>query len=529
MKSPSTRPTSRFKLRRRFLPGCALAAVIACYLVVPAAFAADDYPGYTIRTIAVYPKEVFDTTKPEEDTWIGRGANNLHINTRPEVIRGELLFKEGEPYNKDLVEESARLLRRRSFLTEVNITVIPDHATREVDIDVETRDQWSFIIGTVAGGTSDNNVTGLDIGDKNFLGSGNSLGYSIRSDNSGLSHNVSFTGANIFYSRYDLFLGYDQVQFERTIQTSLNRPFYSVSTPAAHGFNYTRKEHDEAGLKWTSYRMGMYAGRADEFDDMVLRTSIRLSLGEETVNGGTADAKVQRDNKVLADIEVLDHPRDYAQETYMEKYRQVEDIPLGPRYTFTIGPRLTSIGSTSSDVSMGMSVSKWHKRDERDYFFASVSLSKKDDSFNEKYGDLSMRYYWRRFESQTFVLNTQITYAESETNRFRLGGNRGLRGYKTDEFIGRNQVLVNLEDRIFTRTAMFSGIVEPGFVIFADAGNTWNNQGGDSLTRLWTSVGAGLRLALLKAPGISLIRLDYGVPAEFNRPGVLTIGMEGFF
>jgi hemolysin activation/secretion protein len=118
---------------------------------------------------------------------------------------------------------------------------------------------------------------------------------------------------------------------------------------------------------------------------------------------------------------------------------------------------------------------------------------------------------------------------DSDINRFYLGGTTGVRGYNSNEFVGRNRALINFEDRIFTYKSILAGIFEPGFVLFVDAGEAWNNFSGDTFQELHTSFGFGIRMAILKAPGISLIRMDYGIPLDLNRTPVLTIGMEGFF
>ena len=290
-----------------------------------------------------------------------------------------------------------------------------------------------------------------------------------------------------------------------------------------------RTVHAEPGVAWNTWRLKAYYGEATILDNFILRAYLRLSLGEEVSGAGTAGFSVLRDNKILIAADILNNPYDFAKERYIDKFRRVEDIPLGATYTFSIGPRLSALGSTSSDVSIAGGVTKWLRMFERDYLSYTLSLAKNDDNFNDAYGDLVLRYFLRRYEYQTFVARLQASYSESINNRFKLGGTNGLRGYKVDEFAGRNQVLLNVEDRIFTYKTMLSNIVEPGFVLFTDFGNTWNDHPGDDLTALHGSFGAGLRLALVKAPGVSLIRIDYGIPMDTNRPPVITIGMEGFF
>lgn len=496
---------------------------------VPAKVSAPDRAGYVIRSITIDAQNVFNPQNPEESGAVGRVGNSIHITTREQVVRWELLFKEGDPYNEELISESERNLRKRSYLSEV---IIESHFSDEdkmADIIVHTRDQWSMIVGLTFGGTSENSSAGLDIGDKNLLGMGQSLNYSFRTGTAGYSHNYGYRNSNLLGSRYDLWLE-NRLKSDEVLYTAqLDQPFYSLSTRDALGVGYTRTDHAEPGLAWTTWRSTGYYGQATILEDFILRAYIRLSFGEEVSREGVGSNNVLRDNKILIAGDILNHPYDFAEERYIDKFRRVEDIPLGATYTFSVGPRLMAFGSTSTEVSSSLGVTKWRQFFERDYLFLSVALAKNDDNFNNAYADLTLRYYLRRYEYQTFVARFQSSYSESINNRFKLGGTNGLRGYKVDEFVGRNQVLFNLEDRIFTYKTWLSGIFEPGFVLFADFGNTWNDHEGDELKRVHSSVGAGIRLALVKAPGVSLIRVDYGIPLETGRTPVLTIGMEGFF
>lgn len=485
--------------------------------------------GYTIRNITIDAQNVFNPENPEESGIVGTAGNNIHITTLDQVVRWELLFKEGDPYDQGVIEESERNLRKRSYLAEVLIESYFNDEDKTVDVIVHTRDQWSMIVGLTFGGTSENSSAGLDLGDKNLLGMGQSLNYSFRTGNSGFTHNYGYRNSNLFGSRYDLWLENRLKPDEYLYNAQLDQPFYSLSTPAAHGVGYSQTVHNEPGLAWTMWRSKAYYGEAIILEDAILRAYLRLSFGEEVSHEGLVANQVLRDNKILIAADILNHPYDFAEERYIDKFRRIEDIPLGATYSFSVGPRLMAIGSTSTDASASVGVTKWRQFFEHDYLHLSMMLAKNDDNFNEAYADLVLRYFLRRHEYQTFVARFQASYSESVNNRFRLGGTNGLRGYNVDEFVGRNQILLNVEDRIFTYQTMLSGIVEPGFVLFADFGNTWNDQAGDDLTRVHGSCGAGLRLALVKAPGISLIRVDYGIPLEARHPPVITIGMEGFF
>ena len=497
--------------------------------VAPAAFA-EDIEGYTIGRITIIRNNIFDLSKPEESGAIGRWGNRLHIVTREKVIRQELLFKEGDPFNSKFIEESERNLRKFSFLTGVTITPVPDHKTRTVDLLVSTHDQWSLIIGGTFGGTSENAQTGIDVGEKNIFGEGISLSYTLRHDNSGDTHSYGFRDTSFLDTRYTLDVAHKVLPDEKNYSFLLEKPFYSIDTKKAHGASHQQTNHDSDTLVYDEQRTNIYYGVSYPFKQKhILRARAIVSLGEQSVRQADNSLLIDRDNKVGVSVDFLFNPRKYDKATYIEKFRQVEDIAMGRKITLTLAPRLKTLGSTTSDVFAEVKVAKNYRIGERDYLFTLVDVRRNDDSFNKQYADFDVRYYMRWFRYQTILYHIQVSHSVSETNRFQLGGTNGIRGYKVDEFSGKNQLVVNVEDRIFTYMSMFSGLIEPGFVVFADFGNTWNDEQGDKLTELHGGVGFGLRLALLKAPGISLIRIDYGYSLELHRAPVVTFGMEGFF
>ncbi|MBI3794756.1 MAG: hypothetical protein HY280_08520 [Nitrospinae bacterium] len=65
--------------------------------------------------------------------------------------------------------------------------------------------------------------------------------------------------------------------------------------------------------------------------------------------------------------------------------------------------------------------------------------------------------------------------------------------------------------------------------MFVDGGDAWNNNAGDTYHGLHPSFGAGLRIALVKAPGISVVQIDYGVPFDTSQPPVISLLMSGTF
>ena len=92
-----------------------------------------------IRSIRLQRVNIFADT--EATFFLPRLANRFHVRTRAEVIRHELLFREGEVYDSARIAESARNLRALRVFRSVHI----DSATVDsgLTVRVRTQDAWS--------------------------------------------------------------------------------------------------------------------------------------------------------------------------------------------------------------------------------------------------------------------------------------------------------------------------------------------------------------------------------------------------
>ena len=64
--------------------------------------------GDHIGTITFRISDIFDTSKPGENKALYRLANRLHIDTKEDALRSQLLFAEGDLYSQRVVDETAR-------------------------------------------------------------------------------------------------------------------------------------------------------------------------------------------------------------------------------------------------------------------------------------------------------------------------------------------------------------------------------------------------------------------------------------
>ena len=93
--------------------------------------------GVRIGSIDIDVEDIFDLTQPGESAIPYRLANELHVRTRSDAIRSQLLFGESDPYSRQRVAETERLLRGRRYLYDSWIEPTCYHPdTHAVDLQV---------------------------------------------------------------------------------------------------------------------------------------------------------------------------------------------------------------------------------------------------------------------------------------------------------------------------------------------------------------------------------------------------------
>jgi len=135
------------------------------------------FKGRKIRHIKLYKLDVFgpslNDTLWTTDSWLVIAGNKFHINSSDASIKQNLLFREGDLLNPDLLADNERILRNLPNINDARIDVFPDFSKPDyVDIHVITKDVWSLKIDAHLNSTQHYNVT---LEDANFWGSGNKL------------------------------------------------------------------------------------------------------------------------------------------------------------------------------------------------------------------------------------------------------------------------------------------------------------------------------------------------------------------
>lgn len=159
-------------------------------------------PALPISHIVIQNHGVFDPSIPRYRRFPYPLLNHLHIKTRPGVIRRELLFAEGQPYDRELIRESERNLRRLAFFNRVQ--VIPVRSDTTTGVVVQTEDQWTMTPDIVIDRRGGINRFGLGIEDANFLGLGKAMNLRFLTTSDRTLGRVIYTDPRLLGSRWRL-------------------------------------------------------------------------------------------------------------------------------------------------------------------------------------------------------------------------------------------------------------------------------------------------------------------------------------
>lgn len=114
--------------------------------------------------------------------------------TRDAVIRRELDFGEGDPFNRSIVSRGKSNIEKLGFFKTVNLDFAPGSAPDKVVINIAVEEQSTGDYGLTAGYDSSAGLLGeVSVTERNFLGKGQYVRVSVGASESGKSFDFSFT------------------------------------------------------------------------------------------------------------------------------------------------------------------------------------------------------------------------------------------------------------------------------------------------------------------------------------------------
>ena len=491
--------------------------------------------GAHIGTVTVDPQNIFDTSRPEENTALFRLANDLHIRTRLSTVQDQLLFHAGDAYRGRLLEESERILRGTRYLQEARIVPVAYH-DGIVDVAVVTHDVWTLNPGVSFGRKGGKSTSGFEIEDLNLLGTGSQISIGRKSGVDRTSTTFLYHDPQLFGSWWTTTANYSDNSDGRTEKLTLERPFYALDTRWAAGASASRDERIDS-----LYDLGDIV---DQFDTRQRLANVyggwsrglsegwtqRLTAGftyDDTqftrIVGESGPTTLLPANRTLAypwvgyewiqdDFEKA-HNRDQIEKT--------EDFLLGLRARMQLGYSASSFGADRNALVFNGSVSRGYEPGERHRLLLSSSIAGRRETggFADLLGGVSARYYFRQSERRLLFLSALADVSSNLDldHQLLLGGDNGLRGYPLRYQAGTGRWLVTAEQRYFTNWYPFR-LFNVGGAVFYDMGSTWGQAPNGTPTQgLLKDVGFGLRLGNSRSALGNVLHLDVAFPLDGDK------------
>ncbi len=152
---------------------------------------------------------------------------------------------------------------------------------------------------------------------------------------------------------------------------------------------------------------------------------------------------------------------------------------------------------------------------------AWLSGRHEDSGFRNLVGRDSTRRRTARLASGLQLRLLAETSHELDLDRqLTLGADLGLRGWDPDFFDGTGRALLNVQWRTLLMEDVL-GLFSFGFVVFGDAGMTWDPRVGPDTDGVRLDAGVGLLFDLSHLSRTNLLRVDLAFPDDGSGPTVI--------
>jgi hypothetical protein len=526
--------------------------------------------GAVIGSIRLESVQIFDPRVPGEDKAVYRLVNALHIVTRPNTIRHQLLFAEGEPFVKARLEETERNLRALPFLQDATVAV-ESVVAGHVNVLVRTQDSWTTRIGVRFGSAGGESTSGIALNEVNILGTGKRIRMEYENGLDRSTVAVTYDDPNVLGSRWRMRASHENSSDGAADNFFLQRPFYSIETRWAGGVDASRTEetitvfeegddiaefqhHDRDAEGFVGWSPGAQDGRASRWlAGYVYDENTYDPMGDLPAGFPPEDIPVDRSasGPYIAFQRVVQR---YIKVRYFERFSRAEDFNLGAVYSAKMQISRKSLGGTDNEIIYNFNASHGFQTGFASYLFGNAQLRGRAGGKEEGAGHFDFTHYYTGWPIQTFLFKVAADRVVNgdATDQLLLGGDSGLRGFSTRRFEGTNRFLVNFEDRIHFEREYFK-ILRLGLAGFIDIGNAWGGtRTVDECTRDYTGtrvcgprelpntfgnlkadVGISILGDINRASGAGFLRLNIAYPINGSKYDEATIlvsfGRSGAF
>lgn len=496
------------------------AALVAIAALAPAGAVSQTAPvrdtAPQIRGIEIRRYDIF---APSEATnFPTRAANALHFTTQARVIRRELLFRAGEPYDSAGVAETARNLRYLGIFRLVAIDTV--RTDSGLVVRVTTGDGWSTrpLFNIQSTGGSFTPTVGIE--ELNFLGTATLASIRYRNDPDRSTITTVFRQPRLFAGRVGLSFLYAHLSDGDIGQAQLSKPFFSLSGRSSWQIGGDVRDHRV---------LRFFDGAPEARETLRHRAALGYAAAAWALRAGTrgylrvgVSGQVRREN--------------FAADARADTIGRTVTGAAGPFINWRRARFLVSRGlqgfareediDVSTSVGFGLTVAPRAFGYDDDGIAPFLTLQTgfgRAGAFAQLTGTAEGRYtaagldsgsvhlagtaYFQPGPRHLAVIHGSVGWMERPAPgaEFDLGGTRGgPRGFRQHFFTGDRAFFTSAEYR-YTITNDFLKLTAIGLAGWMDYGGAWY---GGTPRRARGSVGAGLRFGPTRATDTRASRVD---------------------
>lgn len=497
--------------------------------------------GQNISNIVVLTQPPYTDRLPKSLDFVRRGMVRFHTNTQMELVRRYLLFSPGDACTELLRTESERILRVQPFLVDANVRAYDD-GEGGVELEVETRDEFSVVAGILLNGKSPV-FRGLTLGESNLAGRGI---YSALSWREGVAYNDLYSARivdNQFLGQRNIARVFgERAQRGHEYGAEVLRPYFTDFQRFAWHAGYSvkrdyvrlvRADEPYVGLAFgrdygdigAVFRVGepgrlklLGASLTHEQDHVAERPVVispdgfrEDTLAHEMPALYRASSRVTRIN-ALAGMRRLSFLRVEG----FDALTGVQDMRVGVQSALTLGRSLGVLNSQDRDLFVRYDVYVGSGTPRSFVGFETLAEARRDADSRVWDGVITggrVAWYFKPWRNQLTLTSVdwgggwkvqvpyQLTFADREG---------GLIGYRASRSAGAHRAVLRVEQRWLPTPRTTIG--DLGVAFFADLGKLW---AGDvpyaSTSSVRGTLGVGV-LAAVPRRSRRLWRLDFGLP-----------------
>ncbi|RMD85174.1 MAG: hypothetical protein D6808_05780, partial [Candidatus Dadabacteria bacterium] len=461
---------------------------ITCYSIFCCAFSFFcAFPYYvnasppTIRNIEIKINKIFEG---ENLGSIYEAANKLKIETRKDVIKRELLFKSGDPYDRFLIEESERNLRALKFIRKVSIT--PTFSGDFVDLLVSVQDTWTLIpFFAVTSGSGSNDRVAVGLSDSDILGFGKRLEFTYEDIDGREAVEAFYEDLRVLGTKNSFSVGY-VTRSDGTISgVSFGKPYVSLKTRRSWNIYANWKDTVgrlfDAGNERFIFRQekadlsGYYSLAYGDPERKIHRYTVGYEYNDHTFffpslqdfDDVNVDPKsVLQNPRLVPEDRRFSYPfvaysaieADYISLNYVDRFDRVEDYNLGNVFSAKLGFAPETLGSRRDAALFSLNDADGLLIGESTFLRGELGVGFRVEggeinnalvrAEGKFFSILGPQYLGGLYVGKhTIASNLELNYGFrlDKDREFLLGADTGLRGYDSYTFFGDKSFLLNLE------------------------------------------------------------------------------------